>query len=192
MCGKYYIDEETAAELQKIVKDLDQKFAQGKVKRDVRPTDLAPILTWEDERFQVKEARWGFTSPFQKSPVFNARVESVDTKPMFKDRLEYGRCLVPAAGFYEWSRTKEKYQFFLKEKPLMLMGGLYRLEEETQHFTILTKDSMGSIAQIHERMPIIFSEPSWLHQKLDLEELKHQEVFLEKYIENEQIKFDFS
>lgn len=192
MCGRYYIDEETATELEKIVRVLDQKFAQGKVKRDIRPTDIAPIITWEKDHFQLKGAKWGFTNAFQKGPVFNARVESIDTKPMFKDRLEAGRCLVPAAGFYEWSKKKEKYQFYLKEKPLMLMGGLYRIENDILHFTILTKDSVGSIAQVHERMPIIYEEPSWLYQKLDLENMKHQKIFLEKYIENEQIEFDFS
>lgn len=191
MCGRYYIDEETAKELEKIVKKLDQKLKQSKLRRDIHPTEQAPILIRKDGHLKLVEARWGFTSAYQKGPIFNARIETIDTKPMFQERLTYGRCLVPAAGFYEWSKEKEKYQFSLKNKPFMLMGGLYRMEGMEEHFTIITKPSVGSIEMIHERMPIIFQDPAWLCEDLDLEKTKKQEIFLEKYIENEQLKFEF-
>ena len=40
----------------------------------------------------------------------HARIESIDTKRVFKDALERKRCLVPADGFFEWKKLGKKKQ----------------------------------------------------------------------------------
>jgi putative SOS response-associated peptidase YedK len=46
--------------------------------------------------------------------MINARVETVSSKPSFRDAFKKRRCLIPADGFYEWSGTKgDKQPFFI-------------------------------------------------------------------------------
>lgn len=43
--------------------------------------------------------------------MFNARIETLVTKPAFRDALPYRRCLVVADAFYEWKlKANEKFR----------------------------------------------------------------------------------
>jgi putative SOS response-associated peptidase YedK len=42
------------------------------------------------------------------SGMINARAETVDTKPSFKNSFRRRRCLIPASGFYEWKKEGQK------------------------------------------------------------------------------------
>ena len=40
-----------------------------------------------------------------KLATFNARAETVATKPMFRSAFKRNRCLIPVSGYYEWQDT---------------------------------------------------------------------------------------
>ena len=42
--------------------------------------------------------------------TFNARVETVETKPFFRDAFKRTRCLIPVSGYYEWQDTPDGKQ----------------------------------------------------------------------------------
>ena len=44
MCGRYYVDDETAREIERLVKEVDAKLSQERKKRDVHPTEAAPVI----------------------------------------------------------------------------------------------------------------------------------------------------
>ena len=53
--------------------------------------------------------RWGLVPSWAKDPTIgfrtiNARSETVTTMPSFREPFKSQRCLIPADGFYEWSR----------------------------------------------------------------------------------------
>ena len=53
--------------------------------------------------------RWGLVPFFAKDPkvgnrAFNARAETVATKPMFRRAFQKRRILIPADAFYEWKK----------------------------------------------------------------------------------------
>ena len=52
MCGRYYVDDDTAREIEKLVRQVDEKMrgtaAASRVEimaKDIHPTETAPILT---------------------------------------------------------------------------------------------------------------------------------------------------
>ena len=64
--------------------------------------------------------RWGLTPYWWKKPLkqlpatFNARAESVEDKPMFRDAFKRHRCIIPASGYCEWSaKPNGKQPYFI-------------------------------------------------------------------------------
>ena len=76
--------------------------------------------------------RWGLIPPWAKDPsagsrLFNARAETVATKPSFRSAFKSRRVIVPADGFYEWHRQNsgaKQPHFFTRSDgaPLALAG----------------------------------------------------------------------
>ena len=58
--------------------------------------------------------RWGLVPYWWSKPLkesmklatFNARVETVTTKPFFREPFKKKRCLMPVSGYYEWQDTR--------------------------------------------------------------------------------------
>jgi SOS response associated peptidase (SRAP) len=49
--------------------------------------------------------------------TFNARAETVETKPVFRDAFKRSRCLIPMSGYYEWQNTPSGKQSFFCYSP---------------------------------------------------------------------------
>lgn len=100
MCGRYFIDDEMWREIRKICKQIDDAKLKVTV-GDVRPTDMAMVLTGM-KNVHLEAMRWGFTSKYQDWLLINARAESILSKPAFRNSVRNCRCVIPAAGFYEY------------------------------------------------------------------------------------------
>ena len=61
--------------------------------------------------------------------TFNARAETVETKPFFRDAFKRTRCLIPVSGYYEWQDTaagKQPWYFTaLDGSPALTVAGLW-------------------------------------------------------------------
>ena len=110
MCGRYFIDDEMWREIRKICKQIDDAKLKVTV-GDVRPTDMAMVLTGM-KNVHLEAMRWGFTSKYQDWLLINARAESILSKPAFRNSVRNCRCVIPAAGFYEWNKEKAKNLFY--------------------------------------------------------------------------------
>jgi hypothetical protein len=60
--------------------------------------------------------RWGFIPHWYKTPsdgplLINARAESIAEKPAFRAAARERRCLIPADGFYEWTKDEAATAF---------------------------------------------------------------------------------
>ena len=102
MCGRYYVDDETAREIERIIHIADEKVkrisgAELQLQaKDIHPTDMAPILMPSGNRLCCSLQKWGFPGFEGKQVIFNARSESAMEKKMFQESVERRRIVIPA------------------------------------------------------------------------------------------------
>lgn len=109
--------------------------------------------------------------------TFNARSESISTKPSFSSSFASKRCLVPVRGFFEWQHAgKEKipWYIYLADNQIITLAGLYSewtntgTGEALSTFSIITTEANEMMAEIHnsgKRMPAILdsdNEKKWI------------------------------
>lgn len=116
---------------------------------------------------------WGLRTP-QNFHV-NARIETADTAPRFREGWAEHRCLVPANGFYEWYEDglrKQPFYLYPESGNLLYFAGLWFPSQVDAHpasCVILTTAANESVGPVHSRMPVLL-DPSlhadWLRHKL--------------------------
>jgi putative SOS response-associated peptidase YedK len=98
-----------------------------------------------------------------KPPIkpVNARIETVRSKPSFREPWRLRRCLIPASGYFEWQQQGvNKLPYFIKpmESSILLFAGIWTQTVNGQmSYSILTKQADSQIAELHDRMPIMLS-----------------------------------
>ena len=162
MCGRYFFGDRTADEVEK-----ELGLRPGSI--SPRPDDATPGMILpgivrrrngaqnhdnEPQTTDVRDLFWGLTSRDNKL-IINARAESVLDKPMFSDSFSNRRCLLPAAGFYEWDKAKTKFIFKRPDGKPMYLAGFYDLNEGKDSFVILTTSPNSSMEPVHDRMPVM-------------------------------------
>ena len=113
-------------------------------------------------------ARWGLIPSWATDAsigfkTINARAETVADKPAFRDAFVSRRCLLPADGFFEWSRRgkeKQPFHFGMQDDSLFAFAGLWdRWKDPSgtviESCTILTTTPNSLLVDVHDRMPVI-------------------------------------
>ena len=198
MCGRYYLDDETAGEIEKLIRQVDKKLRQDSMaairkitEKDMYPTQMAPVLAGKGSALCCGWQRWGFPGFQKKQVIFNARCESAMEKPMFRDSIRHGRIVIPAAWFYEWNQRKEKNTFYRKDTSVLFMAGCCRQYEDGVRFVILTTGANASMKPVHDRVPLILEEKEivpWILDEEEAEGLLHKTpCLLERRSDYEQL-----
>jgi putative SOS response-associated peptidase YedK len=167
MCGRYRLSRR--AEILAAY-DAEYEGVDWDARYNIAPTQSVPVIR-QDVKQPTRRAslmRWGLVPYWAKDPtigvrMINARAETAAEKPAFKESLERRRCLLPADGFYEWSRkgkSKQPYCFELHERQPFAFAGLWDRWQTPdgsylQTCTILTTTPNQLLADIHDRMPVI-------------------------------------
>jgi putative SOS response-associated peptidase YedK len=104
-------------------------------------------------------AYWGFKRRDGKGVIINARAETSGEKVMFRNAFQKGRCVIPTAGFFEWTKDKQKikYLFELPDEQLLYMAGLFEYIDNDLCMVVLTHPANESVADVHDRMPVILT-----------------------------------
>ncbi|MCC7381031.1 MAG: SOS response-associated peptidase [Deltaproteobacteria bacterium] len=179
MCGRYTLTRPDQALLRRFdlfdLPELAPRF-------NIAPTQLAPIVRRKKGEAagsaharELVLAQFGLIPSWVQDPasapkMINARVEGVAEKPAYRDAFARRRCLVPADGFFEWKRLdgkrKQPYWIHLADRELFAFAGLWeRWYDPTgrriESFAILTCPPSSSIAELHDRMPVILPPESY-------------------------------
>lgn len=162
MCGRYSLfTEEESQEIRRIIKSLDAKYPANDMKHgEIYPTNTAPIICQQNNEIAPELSVWGFPRFGAKGSIINARSETADERPMFKKSLHSRRCVIPSTGFFEWSQngSKTKYRFNLPDDNALYMAGIFNEFNGENKFVILTTAANMSIADVHDRMPVILQK----------------------------------
>ncbi len=175
MCGRFN-QKLTSAELSQVGAELGQAAALPPSNYNVAPTQRAVAITGVDPRM-AGSYRWGLIPFWAKdakigSRMFNARAETVATKPAFRAAFRGRRCIVPASGFYEWKRVgsrKEPQYIYRTDGEIMGFAGLWESwsgpkgeeHDPVESFSILTTEPNAQLREIHDRMPVILEKSDW-------------------------------
>lgn len=171
MCGRYQFTAEQCEEIRQIVQEIQRRWGDGAWQPgEIRPASMAPVLLDGGPELM----RWGY--PVAHSLVINARAETADEKPLFRESVAMRRCVIPSTGFYEWDREKRKHLFRLPGEQVLYMAGLYERREGERRYCILTTAANGSMAPIHDRMPLVLRREQldpWLREPQKAAALLH-------------------
>jgi putative SOS response-associated peptidase YedK len=143
---------------------VDERYAPH---YNIRPTDPVAILRKPHE---LEMARWDLISstwsgPLKTKPLMiNARVESIRSRPSFRDLVDTKRCAVVVDGFYEWKKegqTKTPHYVHRADGQPQAFAGLWdewtdpATGEIVLSATILTGEPAGVMIGLHDRMPLV-------------------------------------
>ncbi|WP_049890728.1 SOS response-associated peptidase [Natrinema versiforme] len=204
MCGRYTLTvEQEGLEARFDAQFREREFAP---RYNMAPGQELPVIT-NDDPDSFRRLEWGLVPSWaddDSGGLINARAESVDEKPSFREAYERRRCLVPADGFYEWVETdagKQPYRVGFEDDRVFAMAGLWeRWEPETtqtgldafgggvddetesgplETFTIVTTEPNELVSELHHRMAVILepdAEERWLSGDAGREALEPRPV----------------
>jgi putative SOS response-associated peptidase YedK len=178
MCGRFLLE----AEIDDLMRYYNIANAADFTieHKTVYPSQATPVVIRHDAENRMGKMHWGFVIPGVKKLIINSRVESIFEKKSFKASIEQRRCIVPATAFLEW-KDKKPYTVKFDEDALMSFAGIYKKHigetgEPVWQFSILTREANGSMAPLHERMPLMLPSQSfeaWMDPATNLDEIHH-------------------
>ena len=158
MCGRFILkDPQAAVEYIGVeaLFDLRPRF-------NIAPTQQIPVL---QSSKQLVEMKWGIVPSWaqdKSTALINARSESVREKRLFQTSFSHRRCLVPADGFYEWTKIgKRPHLFRMNEGRPFVIGGFWEEVEGIPQCCLLTTSANAVLEPIHNRMPVIVKKEDW-------------------------------
>jgi putative SOS response-associated peptidase YedK len=171
---------------------LDQPPQNTRARYNVCPTTTIDTIISLDGNRRLVPMRWGLVPSWWSKPIkelklatFNARAETVTTKPFFRGPFKRNRCLIPVSGYYEWQDTpggKQPWYFTAADgSPVLTIAGLWdewrdkSSGETLKSCTMIITEPNSIVAEVHDRMPVLLGErdyESWLSGEAGTELLK--------------------
>jgi putative SOS response-associated peptidase YedK len=140
---------------------------------NVCPTTTINTVIARDAQNELTPMRWGLVPSWWKKKAkempatFNARVETVAEKPMFRSAFKRTRCLIPVSGYYEWQDTaggKQPYYFTRRDGQVITIASLWdewkdtETGEPTKSCTMIITAANDFVGEVHGRMPAILEQ----------------------------------
>ena len=174
MCGRYRLSrrKQLVEEYFDVSSDTDDWVPRF----NIAPTQPVPVIRQhpEEARRNLSMMRWGLIPSWAKNTsgaarMINARSETADSLPAFREAIKLRRCLIPADGFYEWQRqgsAKQPFCFEANDSELFAFAGLWERWKDPsgqwiRSCSILTTMPNALTSAIHDRMPVILDKSDY-------------------------------
>jgi putative SOS response-associated peptidase YedK len=141
---------------------------------NICPTQAVGVVTSNGEGRRYRPMRWGFLPHWYKTPtdgplLINARAETIAEKPAFRAACRERRCLVPATGFYEWTRDADDkrlpWYFTPTDGAPLVFAGIWQAWEKGESplvtVAVVTCAASPWMAQTHHREPVSLAPGDW-------------------------------
>ncbi len=176
MCGRIALYSDVPHLARLLEAGVDPELVDGlQAHWNLGPTsDILGVAAGQAGERTLGIYRWGLVPAGARDPLavkhtFNARAETVATKPTFRSAFRRGRILVPVDAFFEWKAgtPKQPYAFTRADgQPLVLAG----LREQwtgpdgvhLRTATVITTQA-GPDMPIHDRQPVVLEADAWEH-----------------------------
>lgn len=187
MCGRFNV---SSSPLSDLLMELVGLTHPGPDNYNTAPTETVTVLRLgEHGEPELAPMRWWLT-PFwakemsAKYSMFNAKSETIEKSPAFREPYRKRRCVVPISGFYEWAReNNQKLPYYLTPfaAPGMLLAGIWDRwrnkdsDEVVESFAVLTCPANEQLKFVHSRQPVMLSmndAQRWLDPEVEPRELK--------------------
>ncbi len=190
MCGRYSLSSPDADLLSRRFNLRERAEVDDEPRYNIAPTDpVLAVRRSQDGANELGRLRWGlvpgrWAEKGGGRPLINARAETLESQPAFRESFAQRRCLIPADGFYEWlsdERGKRPVWFSLADGGLFAFAGIWaglpeRSGDGVLHScAIVTTDPNGLIRPIHDRMPVLLApeaEAGWLDPAAEAGDLR--------------------
>ncbi|MGI9395632.1 MAG: SOS response-associated peptidase [Boseongicola sp.] len=173
MCGRFAITlpEDAMASLFEATPSND---LPGIPNYNVCPTTQVHVVTADGAGRRLRPMRWGFLPHWYKKPtdgplLINARAETIAEKPAFRSACRDRRCLIPATGFYEWTKDADgnrlPWYIHSSSDNSLAFAGIWQVWEKGDEplvtCAIVTTGANKSMSAIHHRMPVVIGKNDW-------------------------------
>ena len=188
MCGRKTLTMSKKAIIEELMVD-EWRVEDYTPSYNIAPTQNSLVLVKERGYNIVRSMRWGLIPAWSNNELYgskmiNARLETVTTKPSFKNLIPKNRCIVLSNGYYEWKQISgKKVPFFIQRKGggLMFFAGLWTTWSMSSKriftYTILTTKAQKGISAIHDRMPVLFDKSKaemWINLDNQFSEMERE------------------
>jgi putative SOS response-associated peptidase YedK len=180
VCCRYQLSQE---HYRRLLAELGIETPAEFVSRyNIAPGSSVPVVrtaTSQSGR-EVVSLRWGLTPAWAKADepparLVNARAETLEAKPSFRDALRSRRCVLPASGFFEWEivgRARSPWLFRWRDESPFGLAGLWDswrspAGEVVESCAVVTVAPNDLMRPIHHRMPVMLT-PTECRVWLDL------------------------
>jgi len=174
MCGRVRLSNDYSEIKIRLRFDAEAAAPNLRASWNIPPTGDMLVATYTADGKRISEImRWGLLPRWAKDvkigySTFNARADTVSSKPAFRDAWKKGRrCLVVTNGFYEWRKSdKQPFAIGMADEELMVMAGLWDewvspAGEKIKSCTVITTEANDAVGALHDRMPVILAEKDW-------------------------------
>lgn len=141
---------------------------------NICPTNLVHAVHTQERQRRLVAMRWGFLPHWYKTEndgplLINARAETIAEKPAFKAACRERRCLIPATGFYEWTKddagNRLPWYIHPADADVLAFAGIWQDWERdgVAHGTcaIVTTGANATMSAIHHRQPVTLHPDDW-------------------------------